>query len=101
MTTTSLIARTANSDGARALLALLLIASILLPSPGEARRRRRAMPSTGPAAEAFADGTRRFKARDYLGAIEAYEKLKREYTDDSLPKTLDEALIEHQLKNIR
>ncbi len=34
-------------------------------------------------------------------AIEAYEKLKREYTDDSLPKTLDEALIEHQLKNIR
>jgi PEGA domain len=35
------------------------------------------MPSTGPAAEAFAEGTRRFKARDYLGAIEAYEKAYR------------------------
>jgi hypothetical protein len=34
-------------------------------------------------------------------AIEAYEKLKQEYSDGRLPKTLDEALKEYQSRKIR
>jgi hypothetical protein len=61
-------------------VALVLLTALLLPDAGEARRRRRRRRSpaaTGPAAEAFAEGTRRFKARDYLGALEAYQRAYR------------------------
>lgn len=61
----------------RTLIALLLLAFFLAAIPADARRRRRRhrhkKPLT-PAAKVYAEGKTMFKAKDYVGALEAFEK---------------------------
>lgn len=58
------------------LIALLLLGFFLAAIPADARRRRRRRPKKPltPAAKVYAEGKQMFKAKDYVGALEAFEK---------------------------
>lgn len=73
----------ANSSAVRVGVAVLLALALLAPDPAAARRRRpkhkpaAAAPGKKESEQVFSKGKRLFKARDFVGALEAFEEAYR------------------------